>query len=63
MIKSRSLAASTPAVGPARPAETPERLSAFMQATTLLGVLIPTALGGLLTLSWKGALLGLLWEG
>lgn len=29
----------------------------------LLGLLIPTALGGLLTMSWMGALLGFLWGG
>ena len=29
----------------------------------LLGLAIPTALGGLITLSWTGALLGLLWGG
>ena len=28
-----------------------------------LGLLIPTVLGGLLTMSWTGALLGLIWGG
>ena len=29
----------------------------------ILGLIIPTALGGLLTMSWTGAVLGLLWGG
>jgi stearoyl-CoA desaturase (delta-9 desaturase) len=37
--------------------------SALFPLWVALGLLIPTALGGLLTLSWQGALLGLLWGG
>jgi stearoyl-CoA desaturase (delta-9 desaturase) len=37
--------------------------SALFPLWVALGLLIPAALGGLLTLSWRGALLGLLWGG
>jgi stearoyl-CoA desaturase (Delta-9 desaturase) len=38
-------------------------ISALFPVWVLIGLLIPTALGGLLTMSWSGALLGLLWGG
>ena len=37
--------------------------SALFPVWVALGLLIPAALGGLVTLSWSGALLGLLWGG
>ena len=39
------------------------RLSALFPVWVLLSLLIPTVLGGLITLSWSGALLGFLWGG
>ncbi|MFG0328497.1 MAG: acyl-CoA desaturase [Phycisphaerales bacterium] len=39
------------------------RMSALFPLWVLLGLLIPTVLGGLLTMSWTGAGLGLLWGG
>ena len=38
-------------------------VSGLFPLWVLLGLVIPTALGGLITLSWSGALLGLLWGG
>ncbi|MEX0886830.1 MAG: fatty acid desaturase [Phycisphaeraceae bacterium] len=38
-------------------------VSALFPLWVLLGLLVPTALGGLFTLSWTGALLGFLWGG
>ena len=44
-----------------------DRLVRFMSRTfplwVLLGLIIPAALGGLLTMSWTGALLGFIWGG
>ena len=37
--------------------------SAMFPVWVVLGLLIPTVLGGVLTLSWSGALLGLIWGG
>ena len=39
------------------------KISALFPLWVLLSLLIPTVLGGLLTLSWMGALLGFLWGG
>jgi stearoyl-CoA desaturase (delta-9 desaturase) len=39
------------------------RVSALFPVWVAVGLLLPTALGGLLTQSWLGALLGLLWGG
>jgi stearoyl-CoA desaturase (delta-9 desaturase) len=39
------------------------RMSRLFPLWVLLGLLIPAALGGVLTLSWTGALLGFLWGG
>jgi stearoyl-CoA desaturase (delta-9 desaturase) len=39
------------------------RISVLFPLWVLLGLLLPTLAGGLLTLSWKGALLGFLWGG
>ena len=39
------------------------RMSRLFPAWVILGLLIPAALGGLLTLSWTGVLLGFLWGG
>jgi stearoyl-CoA desaturase (delta-9 desaturase) len=38
-------------------------VSRLFPAWVLLGLLIPTVLGGVLTSSWTGALLGLIWGG
>jgi stearoyl-CoA desaturase (delta-9 desaturase) len=38
-------------------------LSRLFPVWVLLGLIIPTVLGGVLTLSWTGALLGLIWGG
>ncbi|MHC4127153.1 MAG: acyl-CoA desaturase [Planctomycetota bacterium] len=38
-------------------------LSALFPVWVLLGLLIPTGLGALISMSWSGALLGLLWGG
>lgn len=38
-------------------------MSQFFPAWVLLGLMIPAALGGILTLSWTGALLGFIWGG
>lgn len=38
-------------------------ISELFPVWVFLGLVIPTALAGLLTMSWKGALLGLLWGG
>ncbi len=39
------------------------RMSQWFPVWVLLGLLIPAALGGLLTLSWTGVLLGFIWGG
>ncbi len=39
------------------------RMSQLVPVWVLLGLLIPAALGGLLTLSWTGVLLGFIWGG
>jgi len=39
------------------------RISRLFTVWVALGLLIPTAIAGLLTMSWTGALLGLLWGG
>jgi stearoyl-CoA desaturase (delta-9 desaturase) len=39
------------------------RMSQLFPVWVLLGLLIPAALGGLLTLSWMGVLLGFIWGG
>ena len=39
------------------------RMSQLFPIWVLLGLLIPAALGGLLTLSWTGVLLGFIWGG
>ncbi len=39
------------------------RMSQLFPVWVLLGLLIPAALGGLLTLSWTGVLLGFIWGG
>jgi stearoyl-CoA desaturase (delta-9 desaturase) len=39
------------------------RISNLFALWSLLGMLIPTVLGGVLTMSWTGALLGFLWGG
>jgi stearoyl-CoA desaturase (delta-9 desaturase) len=39
------------------------RISALFPLWVLLSLVLPTVLGGLLTLSWMGALLGFLWGG
>jgi len=39
------------------------RISALFPLWALLGMLVPAALGGLITMSWSGVLLGLLWGG
>jgi stearoyl-CoA desaturase (delta-9 desaturase) len=39
------------------------RVSRHYHAWVALGLLVPTAIGGLVTLSWTGAMSGLLWGG
>ena len=50
-------------VGDLRKDKVLRAISALFPLWVVLGLIIPTALGGLLTMSWMGALLGLIWGG